>query len=161
MVETLLAGKSLSFTVSQGGSVMVNMVAVVVSDIMTANGCVIHVIDTVLVPSKPASIVSFLQDPSTSPGFTSSYSYKFTKLVAAATTAGLASTLETTSGLTLFAPTDAAFTQLEESLGSTSMDTTTLANVLKYHVLSGMKMSEVITGASSLPWRYSTTMSSH
>merc|ERR1711988_395139 len=109
--------------------------------------------------SQPANIVSFLSDPSTSPGFTASYSYTFTKLVQAATTADLASTLEMSSGLTLFAPTDAAFDRLYAALGTTDVSQDKLMDILKYHVLSRVFTSPAITSASSYPIQVETLLS--
>ena len=66
---------------------------------------------------------------------------RFTVLVEAATAADLAATLSGPGPLTLLAPTDAAFAALLTELGITKAqllaDKTLLANVLKYHVLSG------------------------
>jgi len=71
----------------------------------------------------------------------------FTALVAAATKAGLVPALSaSTSSLTVFAPTDAAFTALATRLGFTSaaamvaqLDGPTLAKILQYHVLPTKK----------------------
>jgi uncharacterized surface protein with fasciclin (FAS1) repeats len=67
----------------------------------------------------------------------------FTALVAAADKAGLVPALSSgTSDLTVFAPTDAAFTSLATTLGFpsatamvTALDGPTLAKILQYHVL--------------------------
>jgi uncharacterized surface protein with fasciclin (FAS1) repeats len=77
----------------------------------------------------------------------------FTSLVAAATKAELVTTLSDSSAtLTVFAPTDAAFTALATQLGYT--DTTAmvtalskenLAKILTYHVLSTKVASSAIT----------------
>ena len=71
----------------------------------------------------------------------------FTALTAAATKAGLASTLADGSvSLTVFAPTNEAFTTLATQLGFTSADAmvtalpaSTLAGILQYHVLGTRK----------------------
>jgi transforming growth factor-beta-induced protein len=67
----------------------------------------------------------------------------FSALVAAADKAGLVPALSSsTSNLTVFAPTDAAFTSLATALGYpsatamvTALDAPTLAKILQYHVL--------------------------
>ncbi|WP_343603509.1 fasciclin domain-containing protein [Roseateles sp.] len=71
----------------------------------------------------------------------------FTALTAAATKAGLASTLADGSvSLTVFAPTNEAFTKLATQLGFASADAmvtalpaSTLASILQYHVLGTRK----------------------
>jgi len=83
----------------------------------------------------------------------------FTALVAAADKAGLSPALSaSTSSLTVFAPTDAAFTALATTLGFTSatemvtaLDGSTLAKVLQYHVLPTKKLAAdlVAAGATS------------
>ena len=71
----------------------------------------------------------------------------FTALVAAADKAGLVPALSSSaSSLTVFAPTDAAFTSLATTLGFssatamvTALDGPTLAKILQYHVLPARK----------------------
>jgi uncharacterized surface protein with fasciclin (FAS1) repeats len=70
---------------------------------------------------------------------------RLTALVVAATKAGLVPTLSSpTSNLTVFAPTDAAFTTLATTLGFPSaaalvdaLPAATLAQILQYHVVAG------------------------
>ena len=83
----------------------------------------------------------------------------FSALVAAANKAGLVPALSaSTSSLTVFAPTDAAFTSLATTLGFTSatamvtaLDGPTLAKILQYHVLPTKKAAAdlVAAGATS------------
>ncbi len=83
----------------------------------------------------------------------------FTALVAAADKAGLVPALSAdTSNLTVFAPTDAAFSALATSLGFasssamvTALDGPTLAKILQYHVLPTKKVAAdlVAAGATS------------
>jgi transforming growth factor-beta-induced protein len=79
----------------------------------------------------------------------------FNALVAAADKAGLVPVLDDpSSDLTVFAPTDAAFTSLATTLGFadanamvTALDGATLAKILTYHVLPGTKnAAALITG---------------
>ncbi|MGH2718725.1 MAG: fasciclin domain-containing protein, partial [Actinomycetota bacterium] len=60
-------------------------------------------------------------------------------LVSAVTAAGLADTLNNASGLTVFAPANAAFAQIPTATMSSLMADPTgeLSTILKYHVISG------------------------
>ena len=70
----------------------------------------------------------------------------FSALLLAANKAGLSATLSTGSNLTVFAPTDAAFTQLATTLGFSdaaamvnALPADVLAKILEYHVLPSVK----------------------
>ncbi len=73
----------------------------------------------------------------------------FKTLVAAVTAAGLVDTLKGTGPFTVFAPNDAAFAKLPpgtvESLVKTE-NLQKLANILKFHVMSGKVMAADVTG---------------
>jgi transforming growth factor-beta-induced protein len=81
----------------------------------------------------------------------------FTSLVAAADKAGLVPALSASSAsLTVFAPTDAAFTALATSLGFananamvTALDGPTLAKILQYHVLPTKKLAADLVAAGA------------
>lgn len=82
----------------------------------------------------------------------------FNALVAAADKAGLVPALSGSSAsLTVFAPTDAAFTSLATSLGFASanamvaaLDAPTLAKILQYHVLPTKKLAaDLATGGAT------------
>jgi transforming growth factor-beta-induced protein len=88
----------------------------------------------------------------------------FTALVAAADKAGLVPALsDGSSSLTVFAPTDAAFTALATRLGFssatamvTALDGPTLAKILQYHVLPTKKLaSDLVVGGATQPTLYS------
>lgn len=88
----------------------------------------------------------------------------FTALVAAATKANLVTTLSSpTAGLTVLAPTDAAFTTLATRLGFASatamveaLPSSALASILTYHVLPTRKTAtELIAGGATQPTLYS------
>ncbi|HSM47439.1 MAG TPA: fasciclin domain-containing protein [Draconibacterium sp.] len=69
---------------------------------------------------------------------------QFTILIEAATKAGLSDYLSNTDGITVFAPTDAAFKTLLADLGATSLNdipTADLTNILLYHVIGSKAMS--------------------
>ena len=87
----------------------------------------------------------------------------FTALVAAASKAGLVPALSSSaSRLTVFAPTDAAFTSLATTLGFSSaaamvaaLDGPTLAKILQYHVLPSIKTAADLTaGGAAQPTIY-------
>jgi len=82
----------------------------------------------------------------------------FTKLVAAATKAGLVPTLsDAATNVTVLGPTDAAFTTLATRLGFasadamvTALDGPTLAKILQYHVLPGRKTAaDLVAGGAT------------
>ncbi|MEO8805036.1 MAG: fasciclin domain-containing protein [Burkholderiaceae bacterium] len=88
----------------------------------------------------------------------------FIALVAAAEKAGLVPALSaSTSSLTVFAPTDAAFTTLASTLGFTSasamvaaLDEPTLAKILQYHVLPTKKLAaDLVAGGTTQATLYS------
>jgi transforming growth factor-beta-induced protein len=111
------------------GKLTVGGANVIIKDIYTSNG-VIHVIDTVITGtlSLPMSIV----EVATKAG-------GFTTLLAALEAADLTALLDDLDGtFTVFAPTDAAFAALgDEAVAALLADPEALANVLKYHVISG------------------------
>ena len=97
------------------------------TDIVCSNG-IIHVVDSVIMP-----VTKTIPEVATKAG-------KFKTLLAAAKAAGLAETLGTKGPFTVFAPTDKAFEKLPEGtveglLKPENKDK--LANILKYHVVSG------------------------
>jgi uncharacterized surface protein with fasciclin (FAS1) repeats len=81
----------------------------------------------------------------------------FNALAAAATKAGLVSTLSNVSAsLTVFAPTDAAFTALATQLGYASatalveaLPASALANILSYHVLPTRKTAAALSSGGA------------
>jgi len=121
-----LNGQQIDIVVKDG-NVMIDNARVVKTDIETSNG-VIHVIDTVILPSS-ANIVE-----------TAAEAGSFTTLIAAAKAAGLAEFLQSDGPFTIFAPTDEAFSHLpagtvESLLKPENKDK--LAEILKYHVVPG------------------------
>merc|ERR1719386_95275 len=122
--------KELTITID-GASVTVNGAGVTSADLDCSNG-VIHVIDTVILPAK----VNVLQ--------TAVAAGTFTTLAAALTKANLVDALSGTGPFTVFAPTDAAFEKALKALGVTAeqlLARADLADILKYHVVSGKVMS--------------------
>jgi transforming growth factor-beta-induced protein len=122
-------GGSLPINVS-GSTVTVDGAKVIITDVQTSNG-VIHVIDTVMIPPK-ANIVETLAADG-----------RFKTLVAAVQAAKLDGTLSGAGPFTLFAPTDAAFSQLPAGTVETLLKTPEgqLKQILLYHVVSGKVMA--------------------
>ena len=107
----------------------VNRSQVITPDVMADNG-IIHAIDKVLIPPNYFNVVETAQADG-----------RFNTLVAAVVEAGLASTLSTTPDLTVFAPTDDAFTDLVASndafeSANDILALTNLGDILQYHVLN-------------------------
>jgi uncharacterized surface protein with fasciclin (FAS1) repeats len=100
---------------------------ITLTDVAASNG-VIHVIDTVLLPSDKTIVDVAV-----------SLAPEFSTLVAAVTAAGLADALKGTGPFTVFAPTNAAFEAAFLELGISAADLlankTLLTSVLTYHVV--------------------------
>lgn len=101
---------------------------IVATDLAARNG-VVHVIDRVILPPNRNIVETAIATPD------------FSILVEAVTAADLAGALSGAGPLTVFAPTNAAFTALLNELGVTKAqllaDKALLARVLKYHVVGG------------------------
>merc|ERR1712146_637707 len=103
---------------------------------MGANG-VIHIIDAVVLP------------PSMNVAQIAQASANFSVLVEAVVKAKLATTLSGTGPFTVFAPTNAAFTAALTALNITKaqlLAKSDLADILKYHVISGKIMAADLKG---------------
>ena len=121
-----LNGQQITIAV-KGDKVMIDNARVIKTDIETSNG-VIHVIDSVILPSS-SNIVE-----------TAAEAGSFTTLIAAAKAAGLAGFLQSDGPFTVFAPTDEAFSQLPAGTVETLLkpeNRDKLAAILKYHVVPG------------------------
>ena len=117
-------------------TVMVDGAQVITTDIQCDNG-VIHIIDSVLLPSdKTIPEVAITAE-------------KFTTLIAAVKTAGLAEVLSGPGPFTVFAPTDEAFAKLPANTVQDLLkpeNKQKLADILKYHVVAGRVYSEAVVG---------------
>jgi uncharacterized surface protein with fasciclin (FAS1) repeats len=114
------------------GGVMINDASVVRADMKARNG-VIHIIDQVLFPPDKNLVDLAL-----------SLNPEFSILVQAVIKADLASVLSTGGPFTVFAPTNAAFSELLGFLGASSLDdipAEVLKKVLLYHVVEGRVFS--------------------
>ncbi|MEQ8553234.1 MAG: fasciclin domain-containing protein [Cyclobacteriaceae bacterium] len=127
---TTVSGEDI--TVSLDGGVFISGSEVSAADVDALNG-VVHIIDDVMVPPSIAPIVGTIVAPAY-------FNKDFSTLIAAVEAADedILSVLlgtGTGDGLTLFAPTNAAF----EAAGITELpDGATLSAVLKYHVIDGI-----------------------
>jgi transforming growth factor-beta-induced protein len=129
MADTL-NGQRVSIDTSKG--VMVDNANVVKTDINCSNG-VIHVIDSVILPSDKNIVETAIAAGS------------FKTLAAALTAADLVDTLQGEGPFTVFAPTDAAFAKLpkgtvESLLKPENKDK--LTAILTYHVIAGRVYSD-------------------
>ena len=133
IVDALSATNTLKLSATAGGDVYVNQAMVTAADIDADNG-VVHVLDAVVLPNE--TVVDVAIDNG------------FTTLTTAVVTADLLSTLSNPfAEFTVFAPSNAAFTELADNLNTDInglLALTNLADILTYHVLS----SEV--GAASI-----------
>jgi uncharacterized surface protein with fasciclin (FAS1) repeats len=132
-------GQRIGFALSDGG-LKVGGSAVTKADIHCSNG-VIHVIDTVMVPSMMDVIETAVGAGS------------FKTLAAALEAAQLIETLRGSGPFTVFAPTDAAFAALpagtvQNLLKPENHDS--LAAVLTYHVIPGRVYSETVAEGHDL-----------
>lgn len=126
--ESLL-GQPLAISVDSG-KVNINQAEVVITDIEASNG-VIHVIDSVLLPTAEEAMAKSIVDIAVEDG-------RFTTLVAALQAAGLADTLAGEGPFTVFAPTDDAFAALPQgTVEALLADIPQLTDILLYHVVSG------------------------
>ena len=122
-----------------GGAVNVDSAKVVTTDIACSNG-VIHVIDSVILPS-PDSIPAVADKAG-----------KFKTLLAAVKAAGLVETLSGPGPFTVFAPTDEAFAKVPAATLADLLkpeNKATLAGILTYHVVAGRVYSEAAVAAKS------------
>lgn len=142
------SGAKLEVDGSNGKVVLDGATNVSTADVLASNG-VIHVLDGVLLPTI-LDTAKIYDDGTT----------KFSKLAGAVQAAGLDGALSSAGTFTVFAPTDAAFANLEKALGSTTYnailaDKAKLTKVLQYHVLAqqvfspDVKSGDVTTLAQS------------
>ncbi|MEO1330704.1 MAG: fasciclin domain-containing protein [Pseudomonadota bacterium] len=126
--------------------VTVNSSTVIAADVMATNG-VIHVIDSVLMPSdapvqKTGTGDADIVDTAIAAG-------DFQTLVAAVQAAGLVDTLKGEGPFTVFAPTDAAFARLKQGTVQKWLkpeNKELLNQVLTYHVVPGLVTSDQLVG---------------
>merc|ERR1712013_63941 len=137
MAVTTVQGATATVAIS-GGTVTIQGATVTTADVVCSNG-VIHIIDQVILPPNIVQVA-------TAAG-------SFTTLTAALTQANLVDTLTGTGPFTVFAPTDAAFTTLLNTLGATAeqlLARDDLSSILTYHVANGKVMREDLSNGMAV-----------
>ena len=121
---TTLLGEDIEITID-GDNVFINDAQVIMADIEADNG-VVHVIDAVLLPPEPTTVVDIIVN-----------SEVHETLETAVTEAGLVETLSGEGPFTVFAPTDDAFAALPDGILDALLADPAgdLTEVLLYHVL--------------------------
>lgn len=147
-VQTL-ADQNFYVSVDPQGGIWINGKSrVTQADVPATNG-IIHVIDYVITP--PTQTIAEIAVEATE-----AEAPQFTQLVAALTRADLVDAVsgDATDNLTVFAPTDAAFEALYETLGVNGVDEIpleTLTDVLLYHVVPARAFSQDLRQDATLP----------
>jgi uncharacterized surface protein with fasciclin (FAS1) repeats len=148
-----LQGQNIDFVLNEDGSITVNGNANLVLDMVdiAADNGIIHVIDAVILPeTRTIAEIVIASTESETPEFTG---------LLGAVLAADPSVVETLSDpaaeLTVFAPTDQAFADLEAALGSDAFagvvaDPAALTDILLYHVLPGVYYAGDIAGAADM-----------
>jgi uncharacterized surface protein with fasciclin (FAS1) repeats len=166
LLGTLERDTALTIALADG-KVKVNDATVVTADIKASNG-VVHVIDAVLVPSSgdgmmmatpeataEAGMMEMKNLAETVIGATTAATPEFTVLLAAVQAADPAflSTLSAGGPVTVFAPTDAAFTALLAQLNTDAAgllaNKDLLNRVLAYHVVPGYISAKTVVALGS------------
>lgn len=127
-------------TLATEGGITVNGAKVISPfDVNTTNG-IIHTIDAVLVPEDILAFVGTVLEPAY-------FNKNFTTLITAAVKGDVVTTLLDADALTIFAPTNDAFTASGIDLdAATSAE---VANILKYHVLGTKVLSTDIPASAT------------
>ncbi|MBN1387489.1 MAG: fasciclin domain-containing protein [Bacteroidales bacterium] len=145
LTATTVNGEDITVT-EVSGAFLISGVGINTADVATSNG-VVHIMDGVLVPPSIAQFVNTIVEPAY-------FNKSFTTLIAAVKAASptILQTLlgdgPSSNGMTLFAPTNDAFT----AAGITELpDQATLDAVLAYHLIDGVVMSTdlPVTGAAA------------
>jgi uncharacterized surface protein with fasciclin (FAS1) repeats/plastocyanin len=138
LTVTMVNGDEATFAVT-ADAVLIEGATVTEADVQASNG-VVHVIDKVLMPPADPVVLSDIPTIAQSTGVHDS-------LVAALTKASLVATLQGDGPFTVFAPTDAAFTEAGIDLAAfeTDEEIATLADILLYHVAAGAVASTDVT----------------
>ncbi len=123
------------------GKVMIDNATVTAADVWASNG-VIHVIDTVIMPSTNDIVETAVAAGS------------FKTLAAALEAAGLVSTLQGDGPFTVFAPTDEAFAKLPAGTVESLLrpeNVEKLRAVLTYHVVPGRVYADQVVTMNAAP----------
>jgi uncharacterized surface protein with fasciclin (FAS1) repeats len=145
--KVITAGGDSVFVTKNASGVFVNGIKVTAADIPASNG-VIHRVGRVILPP-----VGNIVETATAAGLDSLVKAVLRAKNGAGGDPNIVTTLSTAT-LTVFAPTNAAFTQLLIALNVNNIDLispATLATVLKYHVVGGRTFSSGLVNAASVP----------
>jgi transforming growth factor-beta-induced protein len=148
IVQPLSTTNTLKLTATSTGNVFVNQAQVTLVDITADNG-VVHVLNAVVLPVETVADVAIDNG--------------FSTLVTAVVTAELLPALTSPlANYTVFAPTNEAFTDLADALGTTVnglLALPNLADILTYHVLGTEVPSSAVTnGAIAQPLSTTNTL---
>lgn len=133
-----LQGESVNYALIDGNLVLNESSSVTTADVNASNG-VIHLIDAVLLPpsiATPPALDSIIK--------LAEKTADLSVLVEAIEAANLATVLDGTGPLTVFAPNNAAFSAILEDLKiskETFLARSDLADILKYHLIDAQKLS--------------------
>ncbi|CAL1539608.1 unnamed protein product [Lymnaea stagnalis] len=117
----------LNVTRNEDNKVFIAGSQVIVADVMGTNG-VLHIIDDVLVPDEALGFLDILEKEG------------FTELLRMIEKAGLTKSLESTTNVTIFAPTNEAFQELPVAVKTKlNEDPELLKKILTFHVSPGVK----------------------
>ncbi len=138
------AGSRQIFLSKNASGVFINgKIQVIKADVTTANGT-IHVInDVIMQPTQ-----NIVQIAAANPNFKT--------LVSLVTQADLGATLSGPGPFTVFAPTDAAFTELFKTVNPATLTKQQIANILLYHVVPGRVFSADLVNNASVQTALST-----
>ena len=133
---TTLEGAQLTVDVDEDGNVSVDGVPVATADVEVTNG-VVHGLGGVILENT-----NVVERASLTPSLS--------RLAAAVRTAGLADDLQAAGPFTVFAPNDAAFGAIPDSVFE-ALSEGELADLLRYHVAPGELRSSDLTDGRSVP----------
>lgn len=134
--KTAPGSNAVKLFINKGTDVKIDGSKVIVTDVNASNG-VIHAIDKVILPANV--VTHAINNPN------------FSILVEAVVKAGLVEALSAEGPFTVFAPTNAAFTELFETLGVSGIADLTseqLTPILLYHVVSGNVVASQVSDGS-------------
>ena len=125
--------------VVNNGEITLNGAKVITADV-SLNNAIIHVLDKVIVPEKMGStpLVSDIVETAKSAGLTS--------LLGALEKASLVKTIQEASGVTVFAPTNAAFEAIKATAEKLTVEE--LKNILLIHVAPAVYYSKKLSDAT-------------
>ncbi len=140
---TLNASNNIFLSKNADGVFINGNIKVIIADVPTSNG-VIHVIDDVIT-APTQSLVQIAQG-------NSNFSELVSLVLAADASVATALSNASANGLTVFAPTNAAFTELYKTTPKATLllpaNKTLLTNVLLYHVVPGRVFSPDLSNVS-------------